>query len=189
MSEIIKPLDSSAGIQEIPGYSLNYKTQNGNWVPIPVVYQDMYSTYIAYCTEYGIPTVPKNVYFNALANVVELANVVAGEAGFVPIERGGTGATTVEDARNNLGVYSKQEVEDAVKNIIGSSDGTDDGEEGSLVARVKTLENAIIALKERLDYMDESIERIKTPDIVGIYSGNVAPDENTLGQIYLQYGV
>jgi hypothetical protein len=167
------------------GHTLSYKLPDGTWVSLPILIQDMYDTYVKACADEGVEAVDKTTYLISLVKVVELADTVA-QGNVVTIELGGTGANTVEDARANLEVYSKEETEVTINRILGSSTDTE-GEEGSIVARVLKLEQDLEQTKQALSYLEETVERIKSPDVVGIYSGNTEPGPDTLGQIYFQY--
>ena len=167
------------------GHTLSYKLPDGTWVSLPILIQDMYDTYVKACADAGVAAVDKTTYLISLVKVVELADTV-GQGNVVTIELGGTGATSVEDARINLDVYSKEETEATINRILGSSTDTE-GEEGSLVARVLRLEEDLKQTRQALEYLEEIVSHINTPDAVGIYSGNVEPGSTTQGQIYFQY--
>lgn len=167
------------------GHTLSYKLPDGTWVSLPILIQDMYDTYVKACADAGVEAVDKTKYLISLVKVVELADTV-GQGNVVTIELGGTGATSAEEARTNLEVYSKEETEATINRILGSSTDTE-GEEGSLVARVLKLEEDLKQTKQALEYLEETVEHINAPEAVNIYYGPYKPDDNILGRIYFQY--
>lgn len=90
-------------------YMLSYKNEKGEWVDIPVIYQTAYQAYVAHCVaEDKTPITIEQFYsvFNILANTGFIQQLVETLDGIstLPVNMGGTGATTVEEALQNLGI-------------------------------------------------------------------------------------
>jgi hypothetical protein len=169
----------------VTGYTLSYKGEDGVWYDIPLLYQAMYDAYRTYCTLNNLPYVSKDVYFYDLVRIVELADTIS-EAGIVAIEGGGTGATTIEEARANLNVYSKEEVQTQINNAVFGGDVPEgDATEDSMYARLGKAEQEIASLKQQL--ADIFVKPEATLNKLGISWGNFEPDANTPGFVYFRY--
>lgn len=97
---------------------IKYKTEDGTWVTIPIVVNDIYTAYKTYCQNNNIEPVDQNTYFQTIGSLKELveqladnseniqsvANALAG--GVLPLTKGGLGInigagqkyTTLRDA-------------------------------------------------------------------------------------------
>lgn len=169
----------------VPGYTLSHKDDDGTWHDIPLLYQTMYDAYRTYCTLNNLEYVSKDVYYNDLVRIVELADTIS-EAGIVAITGGGTGATTIEEARANLNVYSKEEVQTQINNAVFGGDVPEgDATEDSMYARLGKAEQEIASLKQQLADIFDKPEA--TLNKLGISWNNSEPNANTPGFIYFRY--
>ena len=153
--------------QVITGHSINYKDDNGNWHPMSVLDQTLYDTYKAYCISEGVDYVTQEEYCQSLYDIVRLAKTMA-DAGVVKVESGGTGAKTTAEARENLEVYSKEEVDILIQNALEEAATT-----------ITALENELSEVKQRFDDL--------TLADLGLTVGTEAPDDNTPGTVYFRY--
>lgn len=150
-------------------YSISFKDANGNWVPIPGFYQTAYRAYVEHCNKEAIDPISVDAFygvFNMLSNTEfldSLIEAIGKTGGTLPIEMGGTGATTAEAARNQLAVYSKDQVDQLIN---------------GLSARVTKL-------TEKITTLEASLDAISLPGL-GIHIGEDEPDETVIGSIYFR---
>lgn len=97
----------------VKGHILYYKTEEGNWIPIPVLVGDIYTAYVQYCEDNNIEAVDKHTYYSTVGSlqslVTELSNsseninalTKALEMGALPQTMGGLGVTIGAGAQYN----------------------------------------------------------------------------------------
>lgn len=99
---------------QIQGHLLKYKTETGEWVPIPILLATMYQMYVMYCTEHNITAVPETTYYETIGNLNSLVERLENSAGNIntlaealdggvlPLALGGTG---IEITHGSLADY------------------------------------------------------------------------------------
>lgn len=150
-------------------YSLKIKTDEG-WKSLPGFYQTAYSAYKNYCETAGIEPVTVDAFygvFNILADADFLSTLITAVSGsgVLPIDIGGTGGTTSEDARMNLDVYSTTEVD------------TMFDEDNCRIAELERLTDRLV---------DDTQSILKKLAALGLTIGTATPNSDTPGTIYFR---
>lgn len=84
---------------------LKYKLEDGTWVQIPVLFEDIYTAYVEYCDAKNITPVDQNTYYQTLGSLKELVDRFADNSeniqavadalsgGVLPSNKGGLGVS------------------------------------------------------------------------------------------------
>ena len=88
----------------INGHIIKYKTESGEWIPIPIFYSDIYTAYCEYCKANEIAPVSQQVYFDTLGNLSTLVKQLTGNADAFKTLAGALNSGTLPTHMGGLGV-------------------------------------------------------------------------------------
>jgi len=172
---------------------IKFRDKSGQWHTIPVVYQTIYNAYVEYCQSQKDPIDPIDMHefynvFTILTRSELIKNIINNSYNDVlPIEAGGTGASSAEAARTKLEVYSKQDIDNKLGNSGEDSIGT---QLQALQAFLNEVDTDLSRLTEDLNEVQDKVNSLPNNiDLaaVGISVGTDEPNSNTKGMLYFRY--
>ena len=77
-------------------FRIRHPEDPNRWIDLPIIYQTMYQAYKAYCEANDVPEesiLDERAYYITLGTLKNIADTLTGQAGSIPLEAGGTGAS------------------------------------------------------------------------------------------------
>jgi hypothetical protein len=164
----------SDNIADVTMHTLCIKNENGEWVEIPVFYQTVYNCYKDYCVEHNMSVLTVDAFYNVFSMLADSGFINTLLEQFqnqdvIPISLGGTGASTAEGARTNLGVASATDLQNAINtiNVLNYNHNIMQTDINAMQATLGSLSNI-------------NLNRL------GVTWGEQAPGEDTPGTLYFK---
>lgn len=171
------------------GHILKFRDPNNpeRWINIPILYQTMYQSYIAYCMEHDIAEnvrLSERDYYTTLGTLKDIAEALEEQEGVIPtipMESGGTGACV--GSKSELLVYF---------GLVDSCEDPSEEKFASTKAVVDFVNNRVVAVQDILQsYVQNYVQTAvaaQSLENLGVSWGDEDPDNDTTpGKIYIKY--